>query len=182
MRILYTIVVCIVFSGIVEAQPVVPSAPVKLTWYSLEEAEKLNKVNPKKFMIDVYTDWCGWCKRMDEGTFSHPVITRILMEKFYPIKFNAETRDTIQFNGGKYINLLKGGRGTTHPLAISMLGWRMSYPTIVYYTEKMEYLGPMPGYKTAEQLEVILQFISQEKFRTSSMEEFEKTFVGEIKK
>ena len=181
MKVFYTLFFCILFSGLIKAQPMVPATPVKLKWYSLQEAEKLNKIKPKKFMIDVYTDWCGWCKRMDEGTFSNPVITRLLMEYYYPIKFNAETHDTIEFNGGKYINLAGGGRAT-HPLAVSMLGWRMSYPTIVYYTDKMEYLGPMPGYKTPEQLEVILQFIAQEKFRTTTMEEFEKTFVSEIKK
>lgn len=153
----------------------------KLRWYTIEEAEQLNRSQPKKFMIDVYTDWCGWCKVMDDSTFSHPVIMRLLNQYFYPVKFNAETKDTIQFNGGKYINLKKTGR-STHPLAISMLGWRMSYPTIVYYTEKLEFLGPMPGYKNAPQLEVILQFIAQEKFRSMSMEAFEKTFVGEIPK
>ena len=40
----------------------------KIKWISIEEAEKLNKENPKKIMIDVYTDWCGWCKKMDKDT------------------------------------------------------------------------------------------------------------------
>lgn len=167
-----------------QSQPLKPqttSNPEKLKWYTLEEAEILNKTQPRKFLIDVYTDWCGWCKVMDDSTFSHPVIAKILNQHFYAIKFNAETKDTIQFNGGKYVNLKKTGR-STHPLAISMLNWRMSYPTIVYFTEKLEFLGPMPGYKTAPQLEAILQFIAQEKFRSMSLEAFEKTFVGEILK
>jgi thioredoxin-related protein len=153
---------------------------VKVKWYTLEEAEKLNKVKPKKFLIDVYTDWCGWCKKMDKETFDHPVIAAYLNEYFYPVKFNAETSDTITFNGAKYIALNKGARAT-HPLAVSLLGWRMSYPSIVYLTEKLEYLGPMPGYKTADQMEMILTFIAQNKFQTISMEDFQKTFVGKIK-
>ena len=153
---------------------------VKLKWYTLEEAEKLNKVKPKKFLIDVYTDWCGWCKKMDKETFNHPVIAAYLNENFYPVKFNAETNDTIVFNGGKYINLNKGAR-STHPLAASLLGWRMSYPSIVYLSENLEYLGPMPGYKTADQMEMILSFIAQDKFKTVTMEDFQKTFVGKIK-
>jgi thioredoxin-related protein len=152
---------------------------VELKWYSLEEAEKLNQTKPKKFLIDVYTDWCGWCKKMDKETFTNPVIAEYLAENFYTIKFNAETSDTIVFNGAKYVNLVKTGR-STHPLALSLLGWRMSYPSIVYFTEKLEFLGPMPGYKTPDQLEVIINFIGQDKFRTMSMEDYQKSFVSKI--
>jgi len=57
----------------------------------------------------------------------------------------------------------------------------MSYPSIVYLSENLEYLGPMPGYKTADQMEVILNFIAQDKFKTITMEDFQKTFVGKVK-
>ena len=56
----------------------------------------------------------------------------------------------------------------------------MSYPSIVYFTERLEYLGPMAGYKTADQLEVIINYIGQDKFRTMSMEDFQKTFVSKV--
>jgi thioredoxin-related protein len=159
----------------------VPAEPVTtVKWYSIEEAEKLNRVKPKKFIIDIYTDWCGWCKKMDNGTFTHPVIVKLLNDYFYAVKFNAETSDTIVFGGNKYINLNTGYR-SSHPLAISLLGWRMSYPSFVYFTEKLEYLGPIPGYKTPEQMEAILTFIGQDKFRTTTLEEYEKTFKGQIK-
>jgi thioredoxin-related protein len=154
--------------------------PTSVKWYSLEEADKMNRIKPKKFIIDVYTDWCGWCKKMDNETFSHPVVAKLLNEYYYPVKFNAETSDTIVFNGCKYINLVKGPR-STHPLALSLLAWRMSYPSFVYFTEKLEYLGPIAGYKTPQQMEAILTFIAQEKFRSISLEEFEKTFIGQIK-
>lgn len=162
-------------AAIVQAEPI-----VSVKWYSIEEAEKHNRVKPKKFIIDVYTDWCGWCKKMDNGTFTHPVIVKLLNDYFYAVKFNAETNDTVVFNGNKYISLNTGYR-STHPLAISLLGWRMSYPSFVYFTEKLEYLGPIPGYKTPEQMEVILTFIGQDKFRTTTLEEFEKTFKSQIK-
>ena len=162
-----------------ELVPVADNKAVELKWYSLEEAEKLNRVQPKKFLIDVYTDWCGWCKKMDKETFTHPQIVAYLSENFYAVKFNAETADTIVFNGSKYVNLVKTTR-STHPLALSLLGWRMSYPSIVYLSEKLEYLGPIPGYKTPEQLEVIINFIGQDKFRTMTMEDFQKSFVSKI--
>jgi thioredoxin-related protein len=161
-----------------ELKPV--QKPETLKWYTLEEVEKLVRTKPKKIMIDVFTDWCVWCKKMDASTFSNPVISAYIKENFYPVKLNAETNDTINFRGGKYINLVRGGR-STHPLAVSLLGWRLSYPTIVYLTETLDYIGPVPGYQTPEQLEVILNYIAQEKFKTVSLEDYQKTFVKTVK-
>jgi len=58
-------------------------------WYSIQEVEKLLKQSPRPVFVDTYTDWCGWCKKMDQETFSHSVIADILNNRFYPVKFNA---------------------------------------------------------------------------------------------
>jgi thiol:disulfide interchange protein len=54
----------------------------KIKWYTIEEVQKLNQENPKKIFIDVYTDWCGWCKKMDATTFQDPKIIKLLNEDF----------------------------------------------------------------------------------------------------
>src|SRR6056297_1859404 len=71
----------------------------KVNWYSFEEAVKLNKENPKKVLIDVYTDWCGWCKKMKKQTFNNPEIAQYINENYYPVRFNAETNKKVQFKG-----------------------------------------------------------------------------------
>lgn len=149
-------------------------------WYTLEEALTLNKTRPKKIMIHVFTDWCGWCKKMDRDVFTHPVIARYLNEYYYPVKFNAESTAPVDFNGQKFINENSGPR-STHQFAAALLKGQLSYPSIAYFTEKIEYMGAMPGYKTPDQLEVILNFIAQDKFKTTTLEEFQKSFKGQIK-
>jgi uncharacterized protein YyaL (SSP411 family) len=62
------------------------SEPSTVKWYTIQEAEKLNKQNPRPIFVDTYTDWCGWCKKMDKETFTNSVITEILNNKFYPVK------------------------------------------------------------------------------------------------
>ena len=81
------------------------SGPIK--WYSLQEADSLYQTNPKPLFIDVYTDWCGWCKRMDATTFQDKSIANYLNSNFYPVKLDAETNDSIRFQGKMYYNSQK---------------------------------------------------------------------------
>ncbi len=149
-------------------------------WYTIDEALKLNKQKPKKILIDVYTDWCGWCKKMDRDVYTHPIIAKYLNENFYTVKFNAETTDTVVFNDRKFINENKGNR-SPHQFALALLQGQMSYPSVVYLSEKLEYIFAIPGYKTPDQLEVILNYVAQNKFRPITIEDFQKTFAGQIK-
>ena len=64
--------------------------PVK--WMSFEQAIEKSKTEKRKIFIDVYTDWCGWCKVMDKNTFSETQVAKILNEMFYPVKLDAEQR------------------------------------------------------------------------------------------
>tara|TARA_B100000683_G_C12505062_1_gene558872 strand:+ start:1700 stop:3121 length:1422 start_codon:yes stop_codon:yes gene_type:complete len=76
-------------------------------WLTLQEADSLYQTNPKPLFIDVYTDWCGWCKRMDATTFQDKSIANYLNTNFYPVKLNAETNEPIRFQGKIYYNSQK---------------------------------------------------------------------------
>jgi thioredoxin-related protein len=160
------------FSGL--AQDV---SPVK--WYSIEEAEKLNKEQPRKIMIDVYTDWCGWCKKMDKETFNHPVIAKYINDNYYPVKLDAESKEDIVFNGTTYKHVAQGARGY-HELAAGLLNGKMSYPSIAYMNEKLELLGAVPGYMTAPAIEPLLNYIVEDKYISESLEEYRKNFKSKI--
>jgi thioredoxin-related protein len=155
-------------------------AEVKVKWYTIKEAQELQKKEPRKIMIDVFTDWCGWCKRMDKETFSHPTIAAYLNSHFYPVKFNAESFDPIEYNGKKYVNE-GGGQRSTHQFAVMLLNGQLSYPSVAYVDEKLQLLGTVPGYLTAIQIEPLLNFIVEDKYKSITMEEYQKTFVSKIK-
>jgi thioredoxin-related protein len=93
----------------------------KIKWYTIEEAEKLIKGQPRPIIIDTYTDWCIWCKRMDKDTFSNEVVAEILATRFYPVKFNAEGKEKVTFQGKTFVN--DGKSGPTHQLAIKRTTW-----------------------------------------------------------
>lgn len=136
------------------------SSAQKVKWYTFSEAVELNKTQPRKIMVDVYTDWCGWCKVMDEQTFQHPDIAKILNEKYYAVKFDAERKDTVVFQGTAFVN--KGeGRRPPHDLAVAMLNGKMSYPSIVFMNEKNQLITAVPGFQKPEQMEPLLIYIYQ---------------------
>ena len=149
-----------------------------IKWYSIEESEKLIKDNPRPIFIDAYTDWCGWCKKLDQDTFSNPIIVDILTTKFYPVKFNAEGKKDITFQGRTFIN--DGKAGNAHQLAVALLKGQLSYPTVVFLDEKGQLLSPVPGYRTAKEMEEILSFFAEKAYEKQNYQDFQKNFKGRI--
>lgn len=154
-------------------------SPGKIRWYTIEEVEKLSKTAPRKVMVDVYTDWCGWCKKMDSETFSHPVIADYINRHYYPVKLNAESRESIIFRGQTFKFVENGSRGY-HELAAGLLDGRLSFPSIAYLNEKLELLGAVPGYRAPKDMEPLLNYIAEDKFVNESLDEYQKGFTSKI--
>jgi len=152
----------------------------KINWLSFEQAIKQNEIKPKKIFIDVYTDWCGWCKELDKNTFSNPTIAEYLNKNYYPVKFDAETKQEILYKGKMYKNTNTGSR-PPHDLAIALLNGKLSYPSAAYLDGESNLLTIVPGYLTAKDIEPILVFFAEDHYKTTKWEDFKKNFVSKIK-
>lgn len=151
----------------------------EINWLTIEEAEELSKEEPRKLIIDVYTDWCGWCKRMDQTTFSNPVIAEYVNKHFYAVKLDAEQKDSIFFKDHTFKFVAQGRRGY-HELAAALLNGKMSYPNIVYMNEQLQVIQAVPGYQDAASFEKIIKFFGEDHFVNTSWEDFQKDFVSEL--
>ena len=69
----------------------------KIEWIELDNNVEYTN-NGKKIIIDLYTDWCGWCKVMDKNTFTDSEVVSIINKNFSPLKFNAEYQGNVNFN------------------------------------------------------------------------------------
>ncbi|MEO1258073.1 MAG: DUF255 domain-containing protein [Bacteroidota bacterium] len=161
------------------AKPTLTSSKAKIAkgpinWMTWEEAIAANEKTGKKIFIDFYTDWCGWCKRMDATTFSDAEVAKYINENFYPVKFDAEQKEDIEFKGTTF-KFQKGGRRGVHMLAAELLNGRLGYPSYVYLTPTYERILISPGYKKVPDMKKELKFVAEEHYSSTTWEEYRKT-------
>lgn len=159
--------------------PIAISAQVKeINWISLNKAEELMKKEPRKILIDVYTDWCGPCRMMNNTTFKDPKVVDFINKNFYAVKFNAEGPDDLTFKGTTYKNEQydpnRSGRNGTHDLtrAIAPVNGRIAYPTIVYMDENFKIISPVQGFQKPEQILPLLSFMADEAYTTTTWQAY----------
>lgn len=161
-------------AGMLVATPetVGQEAETTVQWMTFEEAVEKSKTEKRKIFIDVYTDWCGWCKVMDKKTFNEPAVAKLLNEKYYPVKFNAEQREDVVFNGTTFKFIEYGGRGT-HQLAAALLNNQLSYPSVVFLNEEMAIVHIMKGFRKAPEFHKMAEFIGDDHYRSTKMDQWE---------
>lgn len=148
----------------------------EIKWMSIEEAYALSQsdANPKPTFVDVYTDWCGWCKRMDATTFHDPKVVAFMNEHFYNVKLDAEQKEDITIGGTTFKFVGEGRRGY-HEVAAALLNGKMSYPTVVFMNEEFQIIQPVPGYQQTDQFLLIAEFLGTNAHLNQSWEEFSKS-------
>lgn len=144
----------------------------EITWVTWDEAMALNKNEGKKIFVDMYTDWCGWCKRMDATTFRNQSVINAISKDFYAVKFDAEQKEAIEFRGSKF-EFTKAGRRGAHGLAVALLEGRLSYPSFVYLDENLDRITISPGFKKPDGILPELKWIAEEKYKTQTFKEYQ---------
>lgn len=143
----------------------------KINWLSIEELETAQANEPRKVMIDLYTEWCGWCKRMDKTTFKDEVLVDYVNDNYYCVKLDGEDKNLINYRGHEFKYVSKGRRGYSE-LAFELLRGKMSYPSIVFLDENLDILQSFKGFRTAEELVPIIKFLGEDIYKNTSWTEY----------
>ena len=156
-----------------------------IQWVTLDELEKKIKQEPRKVMFDLYTGWCGWCKRMDKDTFQNPDVADYINKNFYAVKFDAETATTVNFNGNAYEFVPGKRRGTNMFATRLILGeqptGRVGYPTIAFLDENLNRIDAFPGYKNPHNFDELAHFVKEEHYKAGkTLAQFQQTYTSDI--
>lgn len=158
------------------------SAQEKIKWVSVSDLENLQKEEPRKVLIDVYTKWCGPCKMMMAQTFTDKEVINYINKNFYAVKFDAEGNEKVNFKGYEWTNEdydpNKRGRNGTHDLtlAIAPVNARIAYPTIVYMDENLNIIQPIQGMMRPPQIMPLLTYMANDKYKDQNYDEYLKEY------
>lgn len=145
----------------------------KIQWLSIEEMQVAYSKTPRPILVDVYTSWCGWCKVMDKETYNNDKVAAYINEKYYAVKFNAESKDSVVWNGKKFGY---NAQNKVNDMAVYLLYGQMSYPSTVFLSALDAKPAPLPGFLKPKELESPLKFFGDGVYKTKNFPEFMKGF------
>jgi thioredoxin-related protein len=135
-----------------------------LPWQSFNNGFADAKKSGKKVMVDVYTDWCGWCKRLDKDVYGNASVAAYLRDHFVLVKLNPETNTTVKYKDTSYAaGVFAQGFGIT------------GYPTILFFEPGGEPIDRLGGYVPAEKFLPIIKFIGEDFYKKMSWDDFQKS-------
>ena len=158
------------------AETPAPATATKINWMTWEEAMTASAEAPRKIMVDVYTDWCGWCKRMDKATFQNPRIARYVNANYYAVKLDAEQREDLEYQGKTYEYVKRGGRGY-HELAALITRGKLSFPTVVFLDEQQQPIQAIGGYQDAPAFEQIITYFGGDNHKKTPWVQYQRRYV-----
>jgi thioredoxin-related protein len=130
---------------------------------SFEDALKKAKSEDKRVIVDVYTDWCGWCKKMDAEAYSNKEIKKIVEDNFIFVKLNAEGTSKIKYNGKDYTEteLATYFEVTGYPTTIFL---EPDGKLIEFKYDSMT-MKSVPGYFKTDEFKKILNYFKDGKYK-----------------
>ena len=152
-----------------------PVGSNKTAWITLEQAAENLKKEKRPVLIDLYTDWCGWCKVMDRKTYSNKNVSAYLAEEFYPVKVDAEAKSNYRWEGKEY---RFNTRYRTNEFALYLTGAQLSYPTTVILPADGSAPQAIPGYMEPKEFELILKYFGEGYYGKIPFAEYQKKFTS----
>lgn len=149
----------------------------KVNWLTWEEAVALSQKQKRKVLLDVYTQWCQWCERMDKATFQDPEIARYINENFYAVKFDAETKDELTYKAKVY-KFVRSGKHGYNELAVVFLGERLSFPSLVFLDEDLGLIQSIPGFRNPFEFEQIASYFATDAYKKTPWSAYQKSYTN----
>jgi thioredoxin-related protein len=145
----------------------------KIEWLKIDEATIKLKSNGKPVLIDLYTDWCYWCKVMDKKTYTNSKVIAYINEHFYSVKLNAETKESVTWKEKLYHY---NSKYQINDFALFLSYGRASFPTTVIIPDDNSAPIPVAGFLEPKELEPILKYFGEGFYKKQNFNEYSANF------
>ena len=119
-----------------------------LTWSRWDAGLKEASSGNRFVLVDVYTDWCGWCRRMEADVYARPEVREYLSRRFVTVKLDAESDAPATYRTRRYSESSLASR-----FGVS------GYPTTIFLKPNGDHLVNVPGYVPADRFLQLLRYV-----------------------
>ncbi len=161
---------------ILTSAKVIEPSSTKLTWLNLEEVSSKIKDQPKPVIIDIYTNWCHWCKVMDKTTYGNEKVGQYINEHFYAAKVDAESKENLKWRNNTYPF---NEQYRVNEFALYATNGQVSFPTTLIIPDENAAPIPIAGFMDPKEIEPILKYFGEGNYKTKTFTEFQKDFKPE---
>ncbi|MDP2808138.1 MAG: DUF255 domain-containing protein [bacterium] len=137
------------------------TAKAKAEWLAFDQAMEKAAADKKYVVVDFYTDWCKWCKVMDDKTYADPSVVTALKENFVIAKINGESPEKITYRG-------KTMSQSDFTMSMQVSG----FPTTMFLASDGTVIGKIPGYIEAPVFKKILEYLTSGSYKSTSLDQY----------
>ncbi len=132
-----------------------------IKWVTFDEGLAQAKKENKFLLVDFFTDWCKWCKVMDEKTYSDPEVQRTISENFIMARVNPEKPGTVHFMGQEYQN-------SQFAKAAGVTG----YPSTGLFTSDGKFIAVVTGYLDIPKFNSLVSYLKDKHYTKLAFEDY----------
>ena len=123
--------------------------PTYVDWVHFNDAIEKSKAEKKLVLIEIYTNLCRHCEKLDKNVYNDPKIARKINANFVPVKIDAEDSVSGIFYHGKQI--------TPSELARSLDSLNAKdYPSTFFLSSEGKRVGFHNGYMRKKKYDKVL--------------------------
>ncbi|MDI6766419.1 MAG: thioredoxin fold domain-containing protein [Bacteroidota bacterium] len=134
---------------------------IELKWKKYDVGLAEAKKAKKKIIVDVYTDWCKWCKKLDKEVYADDSVAAYLQKQYILVKVNGESSTQIKYKGKQLTEMQ-----LTQLLKVT------GFPAIIFLDTSGEVIDRISGFVPADRFLPIVRYIGEDHYKKMTWEEF----------
>lgn len=145
----------------------------KIDWLSIDEVKIKLQKESRPVLIDLYTNWCYWCKVMNKKTYSDLKVIEYINKYYYAVRLNAETKDSLAWGGEMY---KYSDENKVNNFSIYITQGQLAFPNTVIFADVKKTPASIPGFMEPKEIEVILKYFGDGSYKNQNFAEYSSNF------